>query len=112
MTETFQQIQAFYRKSWDNLTIFDLGMLSGAISMSIASGQPISLSHFNGYMQKAGSVTPVDRSDAAECLKLLSEVLIKRLKSMPQAEIEELDRQHKMLYGASQLPKRLSDPNI
>ncbi|MGG6266230.1 hypothetical protein ACQ4M3_05245 [Leptolyngbya sp. AN03gr2] len=112
MTTTFEQIKAFYKSHWDTLGIFDLSMLASHCAMSIPTGNAIEVSHFDGYMNRKKQIQPVDRTDAAETLKLVSESLANRLKTMSVAELEEFDRMQRIINGASELPKRLADPNL
>jgi hypothetical protein len=95
MTETnatYNAIAKFYKSSWNSLSVFELGMICSNISMAIASGRSIELSHFDGTMRREKKLPITDRIDAA--------LLIERLKAMPQAEIEALDRQQKMMNSA------------
>ncbi|BAS57213.1 hypothetical protein NIES2135_34320 [Leptolyngbya boryana NIES-2135] len=112
MSDTFEQIKAFYRSHWEQLSIFDLSMLASHCAMSIPTGNAIELSHFDGFMRRKKSITPCDRTDAIEVLKLVTDFLAERLKSMPQAEIEELDRVQRVLLQASELPKRLDNRDL
>ncbi len=100
MTETYDAIAKFYKSSWNSLSVFELGMLCSTISMAIASGRSIELSHFDGTMSRKKQIPITDRIDAAETLQAVSALLTKRLKTMPQAEIEALDRQQKMMNGS------------
>jgi hypothetical protein len=103
MTETnatYNAIAKFYKSSWNSLSVFELGMICSNISMAIASGRSIELSHFDGTMRREKKLPITDRIDAAQALQAVSALLIERLKAMPQAEIEALDRQQKMMNSA------------
>lgn len=100
MSATFDAIDKFYKDAWNVLPVFDLAMLCSNISTSLASGREIELSHFDGFMTRRKTIPISDRVDAAESLKLLADVLIQRLQSMPQSEIEKLDRVQKVINGA------------
>jgi hypothetical protein len=100
MTETYNAIAKFYKSSWNALSVFELGMLCSNLAMAIASGRTIELSHFDGTMRREKKLPIIDRIDAAETLQAVSALLTERLKTMPQAEIEALDRQQKMMNSA------------
>ncbi len=104
MSQTLEQVKQFYRGSWDELSIFDLGMLCSSISMSIASGQAIELKHWDGFMNRKKQLQISDRVDVAECLKALSDVLIERLKNLSKAELDEFDRVQKVFAAAQISP--------
>jgi flagellar basal body rod protein FlgF len=112
MTQTFDQIKTFYRSHWGELSIFDLSMLASHCAVSIPTGNAIELSHFDGFIHRRKSIQPADRADALETLKLVTNFLTERLKTMPQEELDELDRVQQVLSQASELPKRLADPNL
>ncbi|MBW4526803.1 MAG: hypothetical protein KME18_16720 [Phormidium tanganyikae FI6-MK23] len=112
MTQTFDAIKQFYRSHWDKLSIFDLSFLASSCARSIPTGNAIELSFFDGYMNKRVSIKPVDRTDAAETLQLISQFLTDRLKAMTPAELEEFDRVQRIISGGSELPKRLENSDL
>ncbi|MBW4419824.1 MAG: hypothetical protein KME13_11415 [Myxacorys californica WJT36-NPBG1] len=100
MPKTYDAIVAFYGKAWKTLPLFNLAMVCGNVSTSIATGSPIELSHFDGYMNRKKQIQPDDRLDAANALCELSQALLDRAENMPQDQLAELDRQQKMIHGA------------
>ncbi|MBW4422121.1 MAG: hypothetical protein KME13_23380 [Myxacorys californica WJT36-NPBG1] len=99
MPEMYIQITNFYKHNWKTLPIVDLALLCSSISMSVATGAKVELRHFDGFVDRRNSVTPSDRIDAAETLQAVAAVLTERLKSLPQDEIEKLDRQQRLIRG-------------
>lgn len=97
---TYDAIKAFYGRNWSTVKLFDLSALCSNAAMSVSTGRALDVSHFDGYMHRRKSIQPADRLDAASALIELAQVLKERLETMPQSELEEIDRIQAMLRGA------------
>ncbi|BAU13762.1 hypothetical protein LEP3755_43030 [Leptolyngbya sp. NIES-3755] len=110
MSELFSQIANFY--GGDSLlkaTFSDCAFLVSDIGRSLVSGDAIEVKSFDGYINRRRTFEQVSRLDTIVCLSRLSAVLETKLKSLPEKELEVLDRMRQL---SIELPKRLENRDL
>jgi hypothetical protein len=113
LSELFNQIASFYGgDSFLKASFTDLCFLISELGRSLVSGEPIEVKHFDGFMNRRKQFEQFSRLDTIACLARITAALETKLKDMPAKELEALDRMRQMVMQASELPKRLDDPNL
>lgn len=112
MSELFNQIAKFYGgDSFLKASFTDICFLVSDIGRSLVSGDAIEVKSWNGYINRQKQITQISRIDTIVCLGKLASLLETKLKDLPPAELEALDRMQQMMAQA-EIPKRLDNPAL
>lgn len=112
MSQLFSQIASFYGKDCAKASFTDICFLTSDIGRSLVDGSAIEVKSFDGFVNRRKRIEQISRTDTIACLGRLAALLETKLKTLPPSELTALDRMQQMMTQASELPKRLNDPNL